>query len=377
MKRVLKIFLVLIIFCWVGCKERFDPGVPASQSNYLVVEGFINARGFTAIKLSRTVPLNDPAVTKHESRAQVTIAGEDNSEFRTREGVTGTYLSDSLTLNANQKYRLRIKTASGGEYLSEFVAVKQTPAIDSVHWRPEKNGIQFYVNTHDSQKNTRFYKWDFEETWEIHSAYENSYKYINGAVVSRDYSEILKLYYCWKTQTSSNIFIGTSAQLTTDVINLAPITFIPIESERISVRYSIQVTQYSLDARSYQFYSLMKSNTESLGSIFDPLPSELTGNIVCVSNPLERVVGFVTASTIDRKRIFVSAAQVQSRYSPVCETTYVPNNADSLKHYLGSMGLSPYGADGTPPGPVKGYYATAPVCVDCTLRGTNVKPSFW
>jgi hypothetical protein len=307
----------------------------------------------------------------------VTIVSENNSIYSVRERGNGTYTSDSLILNVNQKYRLHIKTKSGGEYLSEYVAVKQTPLIDSINWKLENNGVQIYANAHDQLNNTRYYKWEYEETWEIHSAYFADIEYKNGMVVSRDLGEAFKSYYCWNSQNSTSIILASSAQLSKDVINLAPIIFIPIQSEKISVRYSILVRQYALDSKSYDFYKRMKSNTESLGSIFDPLPSEFTGNITCVSNPSEKVIGFFTASTVDQKRFFILRSEVPARYTSGCQTTYVLNNKEDIALHFASGALAPYQADPGGFAPAIRYYSSDPGCLDCRFRGSSVKPSFW
>lgn len=371
----IKYLLMVVLLVAVACKEPYDARLAPSQANYLVVEGYISANGITTITLSRTAPLTDTADIKPELNAQVSIEGEDNTGFYLREETSGRYKSDFLNLNLNQKYRLHIKTSLGGEYLSEYTPVKLTPPIDEISWKTDNNGVMIYVNSHDPQNNTRYYKWDYEETWEIHSAFASYYNYVNGSIISRNASEIAKLYYCWLDEKSTNINLGSSAHLTDDVISLAPVNHIPIESEKLSVRYSILVKQYALDQKSYAYLKMMKNNTESLGSIFDPLPSESAGNITCVSNPLEKVIGYVTISTVSEKRLFIARSEVNSTFSHGCQSTYVP--PDSVGFYYDNQGLLPYQSNGTPPGRVLGYYLSSPYCIDCTLRGSNVKPSFW
>lgn len=367
------VFLLLVV---ISCKEPFNPNIPSSQTNYLVVEGYINSNGSTSIALRRTLPLADSSKIKPELNAQVAIEGEDNSVFQVRETGDGTYASASLILPRNQKYRLHIKTASGGEYLSGFATVKPTPAIDSINWKAENDGVHIYVNTHDPQNNTRYYKWDYQETWEIHSAFASYVKYVNGGITGRTLSETEKLFYCWRTVNSSSILVGSTAQLESDIMHEAPVMFIPYESEKTSVRYSILVKQYSLDRKAYDFYRLLKSNTESLGSVFDPLPSDIAGNIICVSNPKEKVIGYITAATVDEKRIFISSSEVHSQYMRACPSFYVKNDPDSLKKNFESGLYQPYLADPAA-GPPRGYFASLPECLDCTLRGSSVKPSFW
>lgn len=371
----IKGFILITIIFASACREPFDSGIRPEQTNYLVVEGFINAVGSTTITLSRTLPLKDTSKLKPEIYAQVKIEGEDNSVYNVSEKGSGIYSSDSCNLNRNQKYRLHI-TAGGKDYLSAFVPVKITPLIDSVSWKPDNGGVHIYVNTHDAQNKSIYYKWDYEETWEIHSAFGNSLIYSNGFIYNRPLDEIPKLYYCWGSRNSTNITLASSRHLSSDIISEAPIVSIPPGSEKISVRYSILVKQTTLDRQGYEFYQLMKKNTESIGSVFDALPSENAGNIVCVSNPSEKAIGYIVASTAEQKRIFILPSEIpQAFYRPGCYTIYVDNHPDSIIKYFNGAGFRPYQCDGCPF--AKGYYSSTPECIDCRERGSSEKPSFW
>jgi hypothetical protein len=109
-----------------------------------------------------------------------------------------------MNLNPASKYRLRIRTTDSKEYLSAFVSLIQTPAIDSITWAPIDNGVQIYVNTHDPANKTWFYRWDFQETWEYHSAFSTSLIYRNDVMQSRTPEET-KIYTCWKNASSTGI----------------------------------------------------------------------------------------------------------------------------------------------------------------------------
>lgn len=372
MKRYIAYALLILL---AGCKERFDPPAIATATNYLVVEGLINAgQGPTNITLSRTAKLVDSVYFKPERNASVTVEGSDHSTYLLMESGSGSYSTQQLILNPNITYRLRIKTKDGKEYASEYVAVKHTPAIDSISWKQDANGLQLYANTHDPQNNTQYYKWDYTETWEIRSPYPASYRYTgNGTVV---YAPNQNNEICWKYDQSKNIIIGSSARLQSDVIHESPILFIPAHHEKLGVRYSILVKQYALDKKAYAFYQVMKKNTESLGSIFDPQPSELSGNIHCLTHPEEPVIGYIQASSITEKRIFIENRQLKNWNFPMyCDTYLVPNRQDSIDFYF-SGSLLPYNAEyGI--GGITGYFSATPQCVDCTLRGSKVRPSYW
>lgn len=378
MNKVKILLSVALVVFLGGCREKYEPDVTSSNSQFLVVEGIINAgSGQTNITLSKTFKLDDSARLRYEPNAQVVVEGEDNSVRPLTSLGNGTYRSPDLGLTVGQKYRLRINTPDGKEYLSDFVTAKETPDIDSVGWRQTSEGVRFYVNTDDPTNNTRYYKWDFDETWEIRTFYQSYYIYENGVVRERTPSEDVST--CWKHGKSNQIIVGSSARLQSDVMFEAPVNFIGKNDEKLSVRYSILVRQSALDKAGFEFYELMKRNTESVGTVFDPQPSEIWGNIRCVTNPGEMVIGYVSIATVNEKRIFVSNTELQSWTFPqYCPTTNVANHPDSLSLAF-NTGLSPVDAIYSPSAPVIiGYVTSSKPCVECTARaGSLVRPSFW
>lgn len=376
-----RVFLyILFLTAFVSCKEKYELPYSGPATGYLVVDGIINGgQGPTNIRLTRTLALVDTVPFRNENNAQVFVEGDNNTSFELNETQSGVYSHPQLTLEQHVKYRLRINTSEGKIYLSEYSDNRKTPPIDNISWERTGDGVMFFVNTHDAQNNTRFYKWDYEETWEFRSNYLSTLRYVYDgfgnpiAVTERDYDEMMKMYYCWQGETSKNILIGSSIKLSRDTIHL-PVLFIPQESWKISALYSILVKQYALSPAAFEFFQRMKKNTEQVGSLFDAQPSELTGNIQCLDNPAEIVIGFVEVSEAQQQRIFVARNEVLPwDYRMLCYEESILNNPDSL-----NTGLIPTSMHlGGPFGSIMRFYASTPLCVDCTTRGTNVKPSFW
>ena len=306
-----KVFVAaILIFTGFACREVYKPAIISSPDSYLVVEGVLNAgTGPTSIRLTRTFKLDDTARLKAEHSAQVLVEGKDNSTRQLTMGADGFYNSPGLNLALNQEYRLRIKTANGKAYLSDYLVAKETPPIDSLGFKQDDNGVQVYVNTHDGSGNTRYYRWDYDETWEIRSYYFSNFKYVNEVVSLRDAGDFVST--CWKYNSSSNILLGSSASLQSDIIYRAPLTFMGNGNEKLAVRYSILLRQYALDKSGYEFYETMKKNTESLGTIFDAQPSEMKGNIRCTSDANEIVIGYISAAVIEEKRFFISRSELK------------------------------------------------------------------
>jgi hypothetical protein len=370
-----KLLILICVLCAAGCKDPYDLPLRPSDKSLLVVEGVLRVgQDSTFITLSKTVNVNEKISFKPVTKARLSVEDKTGRSIFLNESGNGKYAINNLGLVVGSEYLLRIKTADNKEYVSEYVIAQVTPAIDSINWKKDNEGLGIFVNTHDNSNNTRYYRWDFDETWEILSFYPSNYQYLGGSTVI--YSPRYH-YQCWKYSTSTTINIASSAQLSSDVISQFGLLHIKQGSEKISVRYSIQVKQEALTKKAYEYLMLMKKNTETLGSIFDPLPSNLTGNIKCISNPEEGVIGYLTASSLRQQRIYITAQEAEWRYYQNCfDIVYIPDHPDSIKALMPIF--SPFNYEFIIEKGKLCYVAANPECVECTKRGGALaRPSYW
>ena len=372
---------VLLLLLTVTCKEKYSLPEALADKSYLVVEGFIDGgNDSTFIQLSRTVSIGDTARIKNETNASLYIEGQNGEGFTLSEIKPGRYAGGPFTFNLSQQYRLNISTNNGKSYLSDFVDIKATPAIDSISWERVSDGVQIYANTHDPQNKTQYYAWNYHETWEFYSAQYSSYKYTgnpdpDSTIIQRTNGD--SLYRCWQSYVSSSIIIGSSAKLSEDIIYHYPLVHIPENSWKLQKRYSILVKQRALSKGAYEYLENMKKNSEQLGSIFDPQPSTSTGNVRCTNDQNEIVIGYIYSSTSIEKRIFIERSQVNDwKYAFYCQEISVKNNPDSLADAFGGNAYIPTTAEGVGRF-IDRYKGASTYCVDCRLRGTANKPDFW
>ena len=377
MRIFVRYFCLIALLLTFGCKERFTPEIKENNNKLLVVEGMISLGAVrTQIKLSRTVPVSEKGSLSPESGAKITIESNASQIYSLVERGAGEYESAVLNLDPSRKYRLRI-ISKGSEYLTDYLEARVTPEIEDISWEAKPNGIQVYLNTRDNTNNSRYYRWNFEETWIFYANYNSTIVWNSGRIRLRD-RDTEDIYKCWATANSSNIVLGSSVKLSNDVINKQPITFIPHNSEKLSEKYSILINQSVLTKDAFDFWENLRRNTESLGTIFDALPSQLTGNVINVKNPSEPVLGFVSVGEVKSKRIFISKAEipvwiVESQIECAAPDTIPVNQANifSNPNYVPLEEIfSPFGT-------VMGYSSTPRECGDCTTRGTNRRPAFW
>lgn len=377
-----------------GCKKPYSPPAITANNNYLVVEGVIAAgNDSTIINLSRTVQLTNASTTNPESEAKVTIDDGQGANYTLTEASNGRYTSPSLKLSNSHKYRLNIATTDGQTYVSDYVPVKVTPPLDSVWFTQNNTGVNIYSAAHDPSNSTRYYRWDYTETYIYESDLETNYifdpKGFDTLKWSRLRTPAEQIHTCYITTPSSAITINTSAKLSNDVIANNMITQIPEGSEKLYHRYSIMVRQYALTQDAYNFWAMLKKNTQQIGTIFDVQPSASATNLHCTSDPSKIVLGYVSASTITQERIFIDWTQVPGWPPYISPYVCLPDGACWVKGSPPPQMLA-YGQliptdtirSGGCPGIMAPTFivpAQSATCVDCRVHGggKTQKPAFW
>ncbi|GGM75893.1 hypothetical protein GCM10010967_04350 [Dyadobacter beijingensis] len=371
----MKIGFFVLLLIVDSCVEPFSPPETNSDEGYLVIDGFLNVGGTdsTRIELRRTQNVNANTMPVIETGAQLAVEEENGETFALTEKGSGLYILAPRQYNRAGKYRLRVKTKDGQEYLSEYVAVSITPAIDSVTYKvdPVLDAAVFYVNTHDSQSKTQFYRWKFEETWEYEMAYYSALMVRNDSVVIRP-ENINK---CWGSMRSGSILLGSTIKLSADVIKDLPLNRVPISTNKLYIKYSILVKQYGLSRQAFEYWTDLAKTTQGTGSLFDVLPSQVTGNIRNTADPRILAFGYFSAATEETRRLTVSP---RLGMFPRCtEPDTIPircsaRDADECALNTTKLLLTYWGPRSD------SVLVAAESCTDCrVLGGTTQRPSYW
>jgi hypothetical protein len=168
--------------------------------------------------------------------------------------------------------------------------------------------------------------------------------------------------------------IASTAHLSQDRVFEKPLVSMGSSDMRVSYIYSMELTQMAISKEAYIYWENIRKNSDDIGGIFSPQPSEIQGNIKCVSNPSERVLGYISAAVVSKKRKYAYGVDM-GIYTPPknCESVNVgPENPVSIEElYLTGYDVVSYFEDTN-----ESYWVTKR-CVDCRVYGTKNKPAFW
>ena len=376
----MKINIILQVLCssliLYGCISDFNVEGIDETANILVVEGIITDDE-TVITLSRSLNLtdkNDDTVSYCVDFAKVYVACDDGTSYHADSYYSddGRYTIRTGRLNPDRSYCLKIEieesdcsgdglpcTVKTMEYGTDFSYPIQTPEIDSVFWVKRGGGqpVMIHVATHSPDNSVLYCRWSYKEDWEINSSL----------------SVIGYPFYCWSRAANSDLLLGSSGNTVMGKIT-DRIAEIDPSDMKFSTLYRIDVTQNAISKRAYDYFANVKKNVRQTGGIFAPIPSEVQGNITCMTDPGRPVIGYVDVSTTTGGRLYISKRDVYEppftyicrflSLSEVCEECGIPeaqcNQFNVQDRYILSEML---------------YVRVE--CVDCTYFGTTQKPDDW
>ncbi|MEB2784911.1 DUF4249 domain-containing protein [Algoriphagus persicinus] len=379
--------LVLIIFFCIlfisGCREPFNPEIEPADLSVLVVEGYLDTEGLPSklqLSYTRNIQTDDSFAPSFPS-AVVYLRSETGAEYPLTDLGSGAF-EFAYDIPEDQNYRLYISTNDGKSYTSELIKPILTPEIIDVGYVKNELGVEVFLTT-KGDENADDFLWTFEETYAFRPKIPSSFKYDaeQQDVVIRSPDERTDM--CYRGDVSADLILETSSRFEDQFVFRQSITQILQDDERLSVRYSILISQKALDKKASEFWEILRKNTNDIGSIFSPLPSNIGGNIINDQNPDAPVVGYVSLGTVRQRRLFIGVREVLPwrAIEPAYYSCFVEPDTVLIANYgqsFGSGGFIPV-VPIIPEGAYSpiGYQGAIRRCSDCTLRGTNVKPDFW
>jgi hypothetical protein len=368
------------MFALWGCVKPFMPEGIETIDNMYVIEGDIIQNDTTRIIISRSISVNDESVVNYVSGATVWVESELGTKYPAKQiGNTGliTYIINTVGINPNLKYRLHVNIGQR-KYVSSLLSILPAPPVGSIGYDVDtvKQSVTFHVSSNDPTGNTRYYRWFFSEDWEIHSQYQALFEYLPETNEVVPLPESRNKYYCWGKRRSSSILVASTTGLTEDRVHEKPIVSMGSNDNRISYLYSMELNQMAITEEAFKYWDNIQKNSDQLGGIFSPQPSEMSGNIICVSNKSEKVIGFISAGIITNKRIFAKGEDIgiyKFSYNCIEEFVNMDNPLSFKSLWERGLEVTTY----TGPVPMGDSFWASRFCVDCRLQGTKNKPAFW
>lgn len=385
--KIINIILVVLLALFLnGCTEAY-PLLSNTYEEIIVVEATLtNELKNQEIKISKTSKFENEGI-QLETGAKVVVKDDTNNEYQFTENA-GSYKSvTAFQALPERQYTLEITTKDGKVYRSIPQILTSINPIQSIvpsltTNKDNETGVQINVNSYDAGRTSKYYRYEFEETYKIVAPRWSTFKIIaTGEQTVQLILNDVNTRTCYSTKNSTEILLTNTNDKTEDRVSF-PIRFIEENNYIIGHRYSILVRQYIENLEAYTFHKTLKDLSGSSGILSPKQPGFLSGNIKCISDPGTKVLGFFEVASVSEQRIFFNYNDFfpgkPTPYFNTCEDipfnfcfsgegcegdTMIYNINRNLMTYISGAG--------------KSYILTDVECGDCTSFSSNVIPSFW
>jgi hypothetical protein len=215
-------------------------------------------------------------------------------------------------------YTLQIQLVDGKVYTSLPELVNASPPIKNLSYQSKRipvkgeinnaSGVQLIVDLDDPADQNNFYYYRNSEATYVLETRPDLY-----TTPAPDRSPAPKdcCSTCFQTETVGNqsYFLSSDDNfngLTTKLIA----GFVPDNGRRFVNTYRVDLRQLNVSQEAFRFLRLVKQQSEISGSVFDPPPANIRGNMISLDDPEEVVLGFFIAAGESQRRVYIKNSQL-------------------------------------------------------------------
>ncbi len=324
---MLRRLIYLFFLIPFACIDPYQVDVPEGEQ-LLTVEGIISTGpGPHAITLTRSATYGSifEGLIRPVSLATVVVRDNEGNVTFLTEGAEakGTYFTPAnFQAVVGRSYTLQILTAEGKVYTSTPERVESVPPISSLELRTvtipnsgnevPRSGVQLIAEIKDPADQNNFYYWRNGPAVYILETRPDLYtprptpQNPNRTPQPKDCC-----IQCFRTEVSNNqsLFVVNDDNFN-GLTARVPAAFIEDDGFRFVNKFRMDLKQYSVSQGAYRFLRLVKQQAEISGSIFDPPPATIRGNMISLDNPDEVVLGYFMAGGETTRRIYIDKSDL-------------------------------------------------------------------
>lgn len=209
-------------------------------------------------------------------------------------------LADSNVVGqTNHVYTLLVTLPDGTRYASKPERLNPVPSLDPLQAQyrrglSELGQPDYYdilIDTQDPPQAGNYYRWStlaYLWRWVKYDPNHNS--------------DPLCVCSCWVPYFGPPTEVLSDALINGKRISNRLVYSSPIYS--VGAQY-VQVQQYSLTRAAYQYWTLFEQQRTRTGSLFDPQPASIEGNVRAVDDTTQLALGFFGASAVSQRRLTI------------------------------------------------------------------------
>jgi hypothetical protein len=321
LRRLLPFFLLLLM----GCIDPVDTDLN-TQKKHLVVEGyFTNEARLNYVRLSYSQPHSSP-YNEFEEKAIVTVTSNEGEWHLFSYDKAGYYYpsgnGEAIGVPGHT-YTLNI-TVGDQLYQSEPVVMKEPIAIDAVQFEVAEQtfafpgereqqllpGYNVLVDYSDPAEEKNFLRWSFTTQYEVRTQPQDYIHPFTGLPAPKDCCV-----QCFLEERLEQLKVIDDRLTNGKQVLRQNVLFMPFE-KYLGVKNKLTLYQHSISEEAYNFFRILEQQKLATGTVFDPPPAEVKGNITSVNNEGEQVIGFFDVSGVSTRQVTILRNDIDYPFAP-------------------------------------------------------------
>lgn len=311
MKRLLILFACLLSIMTYSCIDEVDLNVDTEQRT-LVVDGFVTdslGNFELSLKRSSVIGIGNDNILDPEPGATVKLMDSNGGTYPYAEMEAGIYHLENFKALRGIDYYIDIVLADGKHYQSRPESLRSASTIDSVKYDVVE---ETYRNNIGDLITERLIKvridTDFSQNdeapflrWRIGGQYQ--FQEIEPGELNP------KRCYISVNLDLNAIRIADASNIAQDkLINqeISSTTF----DDRFGDQFCYHISQFSISEDEYIYWRNIKDIIDIDGSLFDPPPGTVVGNLFNVDDPTDVAVGYFSVASVYFTREFVNSNEL-------------------------------------------------------------------
>lgn len=338
--------MILSLIFLVSCEEYYTPALEEVTRAMVVESHITNDPKQNFVRISRTRNFYSTSAVEWITGALVELVEDNFKVVKAREDAPGYYVFPSTPVSG-KKYRLRISHLKD-VYESDYLVMPPLPVIDSLYTRHEvekeyktnaynvpelfeKPGRQLYIDAPVTPE-LQYYRFNhraiIQWVYNPHLVSDPSAQSIPNRKLSQPIFKSapalpipigedtsMHVLYGWISHTEVGLFNLSKPKEFSAAVGISkhPIVSLAYNSAQYldstlqkPFNWIIILDQYGISKESYDFYEKLNRQFSSDGSLFDPVMTQVFGNIHCKNDPEKIVLGFFDLKSFRQYRYYLN-----------------------------------------------------------------------
>lgn len=333
---------LLILLSLVACKEVFYADDIVSEEKIPVIQGIILEGQSPEVKLAWATNYEENGIA-YINGAIVKITDDQGNEEMLEEAASGFYVPVNSGFKgvSGKTYTLYVELPSGTIFESQPETIMPSAELDSLYAIPvekkvyelnpsgslvarDQEGLEIMAALRRNTDSVSYFRFRTDILTEI------TYTLNPNSLLPTDVYE-------WKSYILDNVFdveytyAVNGAQVVPGhnpgFVEFVYNSFLANDASSAPYTYGWVVSMhvYSISANVYNYYNSIAQQLDGTNLIFAPVPSQIKGNVTCISDEDEHIIGAFEAGT---EKVFYRA------FAWINDTTYIRRDVDDFPQGL-------------------------------------------